>query len=458
MYNWLVPHIFFPVHERISRHRFWSQFLELKKLQWASEEQLQERALGKLKRLIIHAYEHVPYYREVFLGSGMRPHDIASLPDMERVPFTTKPDVRTNFPGRITAENLPTKRYKTGRTSGSTGFPLEFYADVGRMDTVRSSYLLLWSWAGIAPWVPGFHIVSPAHHRFESGLRSVLSRLIRRLVLGERLIAMEAHMLEPERLAEEVRNLGKGTRYFIWTPPSRAARLAREMDERGVCLPEYPSALISYSETLSAFDRDILQTAFQCPVFNYYGTQELPFLAQTCPDNPDVLHVNSERALVRVVKENGTDARPGERGRIVITDFSNYVMPLINYDIGDYAVKGDRCTCGRGFPTLERVEGRTFEAVTTPTGLSYSSGMLSDFLCLEWDAVPYVWEYQFVQTGPEDVELKIVPTRLFNKDFSTMLKHKFEELLEREVRFHIELVDRVEVEPSGKRFVVKSNL
>jgi phenylacetate-CoA ligase len=458
MHDWLAPRIIFPAHERISGHRFWSQFLELKNLQWMPEAQLEERALQKLKRLITHAYENVPYYREAFLGAGVSPDDIVSLIPMDRVPITTKADIRRNFPGNITAQNIPSKRRETKRTSGSTGLPLEFYADLGGMDAVRSSYLLLWGWAGIAPWVPGFHILSPAHHDFEPGLRSTLSRFIRRLLLGERLIPLEAHKLRPEKLAEGIRSLGKGTRYFIWAPPSRACRLARTMEEDGIDLPEYPCALISYAETLSAIDREVLQSAFRCPVFNYYGSEEVPFLAQTCPDNPQVLHVNSERALVRVVRENGTNAIPGERGRVIITDFSNYVMPLINYDMGDYAVKGDRCPCGRGFPTLERVEGRAFEAVTTPAGLSYPSGMLSDFLCLEWGAVPYVWEYQFVQTGPADVQLRIVPTRLFSSDVEKILKANFEELLQWEVRVQIELVDQVEVEPSGKRFVVKSNL
>lgn len=458
MRDWLVPRIIFPAHERFSRHSFWTQFQALKNLQWMPKAQLENRALHKLQRLITHAYEHVPYYREAFLAAGVSPDHIVSLSDMDRVPITRKADIRRNFPIKITAGNLPSERRQIRRTSGSTGMPLEFYGDLDGMDAVRSSYLLLWDWAGIAPWVPGFHILSPAHRHTEPGLRSALSRFVRRLILGDRLIPLEAHKLRPQELITGIRSLGNSTRYFIWAPPSRACRLARMMDEDRIGLPHYPCALISYAETLSAIDREVLQSAFRCPVFDYYGSQEVPFLAQTCPDNPLILHVNCERAFVRVIRENGTDARPGERGRVILTDFSNYVMPLINYDMGDYAVQGDQCPCGRGFPTLERVEGRALEAITTPSGLSFPSGMLSDFLCLEWGAVPYLWEYQFYQTGPGDVQLRIVPTRLFNSDFAKMLKENFEELLQWEVRVKIELVDQIEVEPSGKRFVVKSNL
>ena len=56
------------------------------------------------------------------------------------------------------------------------------------------------------------------------------------------------------------------------------------------------------------------------------------------PDNADMLHVNSERAVVRVVRDDGTAAAVGERGRVLLTDLANHVMPFINYDIGDRAV------------------------------------------------------------------------------------------------------------------------
>ena len=91
-------------------------------------------------------------------------------------------------------------------------------------------------------------------------------------------------------------------------------------------------------------------------------------MAQTCPDNPRVLHVNSERVVLRIVGEDGRPATPGSPGRIVVTALDNYVMPFINYEIGDTGVAGAPCPCGRGFPTLATVEGRLGDSIRTPAG------------------------------------------------------------------------------------------
>ena len=121
--------------------------------------------------------------------------------------------------------------------------------------------------------------------------------------------------------------------------------------------------MISGGETLTVLDSEAIGRAFGCPVVNHYAAWEVPHMAQTCPDNPAVLHVNSERVVLRVVGEDGRPAAPGTPGRIVVTALDNYVMPFINYEIGDTGVAGAPCPCGRGFPTLARVEGRLGEAI-----------------------------------------------------------------------------------------------
>ena len=57
----------------------------------------------------------------------------------------------------------------------------------------------------------------------------------------------------------------------------------------------------------------------------------------------------------------------GESGRVVISHLSNWVMPFLNYELGDRAALGPPCPCGRGFPTIQALEGRTSEALQTPT-------------------------------------------------------------------------------------------
>src|SRR5207249_1577555 len=158
--------------------------------------------------------------------------------------------------------------------------------------------------------------------------------------------------------------------------------------------------VISHAETLTPSSAASIERAFRCRVVNQYSTWEVPQIAQTCPDNPTLLHVNSERAVVRLVREDGTEARPGEQGRVVITDLTNFVAPFINYDIGDWAVAGPACPCGRGFPTLQSVEGKTSEQLRTPAGRLISASALSHVLLDLVPVQPYVLEFQAVQPTP----------------------------------------------------------
>jgi phenylacetate-CoA ligase len=181
-------------------------------------------------------------------------------------------------------------------------------------------------------------------------------------------------------------------------------------------------------------------------------------LAQTCPDRPEVLHVNSERAVVRIVRPDGMPAPSGEPGRVVVTDLANYVMPFINYEIGDWAVAGDPCACGRGFPTLTSLEGRVGETLRTPGGRTILPIALCRFLNIVARAHPYLWEYQAVQTAPDHVVFTVVPTARLTAAVADTLRAQLEGFLGPGMTVTVQSVDRIPVEPSGKRFLVKSRI
>ena len=71
----------------------------------------------------------------------------------------------------------------------------------------------------------------------------------------------------------------------------------------------------------------------------------------------------NDRVIIRVVREDGRPAGPGERGRVLLTDLENHVRPFINYAVGDWAVMGSPCPCRRGLPVLAAVDGRDSEVL-----------------------------------------------------------------------------------------------
>jgi phenylacetate-CoA ligase len=455
LYSWLVPHAVLPLYERLSGRTPWTEARSLRDLQWRSPEELETRSLRKLRPLLEHAAVHVPYYRELFKKAAFEPKDIRAISDLARLPVTTKADLRANFPARVVADNLPARRRVRRTTSGSSGFPFEFYEDRAAQDAT-GSYLFFQDWAGTPFSMIRLRIVHPAELRWNLSRR--MKWATRRLLTGFRVVNLSSGDISSAKLRAAIAQFSKADRYLIGTYPSHAARLGAQLIEEGTDLPLYPSVVVCGGETLTSADAQIIRNGFRCPVVNRYATWETDVIAQTCPDNSDVLHANSDRVILNILRPDGRLAEPGEEGRVVVTHLSNYVMPFINYDLGDRAVAGSPCSCGRGFPTIQSLDGRTFELIRRADGTIVSPAALCNLVTFRFPVIRYVWEFQAVQTSVEAVTLRVVPTSSFDSCFARRLQREFQAFLGPTMAATVQTVDRIEVEGSGKRLIIKSNL
>jgi phenylacetate-CoA ligase len=145
-YGWLrrkfVPHSIWD-NEYFKRHYQW-----LQETQWWSKEQLEELQLEQLQAMVQHAYENVPYYRRVFDERRLKPRDISTLNDVQKLPLLTKEDVRSNAEDLI-ARNIDPERLEYYTTGGSTGVPLGVYHDRHTTYPREQAFILRqWGWAG----------------------------------------------------------------------------------------------------------------------------------------------------------------------------------------------------------------------------------------------------------------------------------------------------------------------
>jgi len=446
-----------PLYQLLSGRRPWTEYRWRRELQWRPADELAALALARLRPLLRHAAAHVPYYRDLFGRVGFAPEDVGEVADLARLPLTGKADLRRGFPGAVIADNLPSHRRFHTETSGSTGRPFEFYADRADIDARLGSFMLFWEWAGAPPWAAVTQVVVSLRPAATVDGHSAWMERARRVVLGHRMLRVSGLEASPEELAGRLSEIPERTDYLLWGLPSSIARIAAGLLAGGADLPRPPRVIVASGESLLPTDRETMARAFRCPVVNHYSAYEMLHLAQSCPDDPALLHVDPTRAIARVVREDGREAATGESGRLVLTDLGNWVMPLVNYDIGDWARRGPRCPCGRGFPTLETVEGRLGEVIRTPGGRSISPTILGWFLTHVCQALPDIWEFQAVQTAPDALVLLVVPTPCFTAETARRLAAALEaELLGGEMRVTVERVDRIPTEASGKRLVIRS--
>src|SRR5438874_639316 len=241
----------FPIYERLSGRRPWTEYLRLRELQWQAPEALEARAFQKLQALLTHAQARVPYYRELFASAGLDPKRLQSRADLARLPTSGKADLRARFPAAVVASGLPARRRQAASTSGSTGQPFEFFADRAGADQALATFLLFREWAGADLGQTMLYVASPAHSAASMLRSSRITQLARRLLLGERLVHLSGIDLSATDFLARVGAIPPCQPYFVWGFPSYLGRLANQLDEAGAGLAVDPTVVICYAETLT---------------------------------------------------------------------------------------------------------------------------------------------------------------------------------------------------------------
>jgi phenylacetate-CoA ligase len=191
----------------------------------------------------------------------------------------------------------------------------------------------------------------------------------------------------------------------LLTHASNLHALACRSIERGCRLHRLNEAR-SFSERLAPDLRERVREAWNVPLTDMYSANEVGYIALQCPDS-GLYHVQSEDVMVEIVDAEGQPCAPGETGRVVATSLHNFAMPLIRYDLGDHAIAGGPCTCGRTLPTLERILGRTRNMLKLPGGGTAWPGFPMNTL-MRLDAIR---ELRMIQHTLEEIEVELVLAR-----------------------------------------------
>jgi len=194
----------------------------------------------------------------------------------------------------------------------------------------------------------------------------------------------------------------KGPR-ILSTYPTNLREIGRIAREAGT--PLAFDALLTYGEMLTPDARDGIVADFGRVPIDRYGSTEMGLIAATCPVSHRH-HVMSELLLLEVVDEADVPVPAGVPGRVIVTSFYGYAMPLIRYDMGDYAaMSGSPCACGRSLPLIDRIYGRRRNIFRFADGSTVWPVMESR---LVQHYVPHRY-FQVVQIALDRIEYRYVP-------------------------------------------------
>jgi phenylacetate-CoA ligase len=419
--------------------RYWQ---ELEDTQWLSQVDLERLQLARLQRLLHHAYQHVPFYRRRFEDAGLHPDHVHSLADLRRLPVLTRDDVRQHL-AELVARDVPRQGLLLNATGGSTGQPVSFYQDQTYQTYKVAAKLRYRRWYGFQRGDKVAFLWGMDRDLPDSGCRKRVSLALRR----ERWL--NSFNVSSEKMLAFAQRLASWQPKVIIGYASSLQLFASFLKENG--LDEiHPLAVESSAERLWDFQRTFVEEVFDCPVFNVYGSREFGPLAAEC-DRHTGLHAFTDLRVIEIVRNNQPVA-DGELGEVLVTNLTNFAMPLIRYQIGDLArPTSATCECGRGFPLLSEIVGRSSDIISTPDG-HYIHG---EFFTHLFYGVPGVRKFQVRQKALNDIEILIESDEELPSQFVDKLRAKITDLVGHEVRLTFRRVDNIPLTRSGKhRFTV----
>jgi len=208
-----------------------------------------------------------------------------------------------------------------------------------------------------------------------------------------------------------------------------------------------PKGIISTSMMLLPQEREIIEKVFDCNVTNRYGCEEVGLIACEC-EKHDGMHLNIDHLYIEFIKEDGSPAKAGEEGAIVVTELINHGMPLIRYKIEDVGIPTDRkCSCGRGLPLMEKVAGRVADFLIRKDGSLVAGVSLVERTLT---AIKGIEQMQIVQEALNNIVLNVVKGRDYNLESEKLLLNEFEDVFGKDVKIALKYIDKIPQERSGK--------
>ncbi|MFQ5707541.1 MAG: phenylacetate--CoA ligase family protein [bacterium] len=468
-----------PALSKSNRIYFWDFYQDMLKKDRLSFEELSRIQFRRLKQMLIHANEHVPFYRERFRQAGIDVYKINRPSDILRIPPLTKEDIMRNFPDQITANGLDRRKWMYVATSGTTKQVMGIYDFIKanlnwaaglRAHKQAGGHELGKKWLEIPPYMCS----NICGENYQNGDNHFLSK-----ELLDRIKRLDLHALNQYIFKQVHARRQKAYRRLTLPSFSKAGTNIPEASLRGYVeriqkykpyllegLPLYIYALAKFildeqisppkvgvikpiGGSITDLMKQKIKRAFRCDIYDTYGCSETGFVASDC-DLHDGLHYFMDLYYIEICRDNDL-LPPGELGKLYLTDLSNKAMPLIRYDIGDVAhYSNGNHSCVLKAERI-KVQGRLYDTLINSRGKIFASDRVFDF----FHAHEEIDNFQLIQKEEKSFDLLVVPkrNRLIDKE---KLANEFNDFYGETVACSVYLVKSIKSEPGGKFRFVKS--
>lgn len=378
------------------------------------------------RKLHTEVTDYVPFYK-----------DYKSKKSLSDFPVINKKGIA------YSQENFHSSKYDINklvpvRTSGSYGTPLTYYLTVEKKKSQLAEVIYYGRKCG--------YDVGIRHGYFRSNSTKSSLKL---WMQNESFFASKE--LSKSFLMEGLNTLKSKKIKTLIGFPSSISYLAKYCIDKGFKPSDFGvTGVITQSENLTKYHREVMYNAFNCEVHNRYSTEEFGVLGNEYELDKG-FDMNCCNYIIEVLKlDKDESVGIGEVGRVVVTDLHSNAMPLIRYETGDLAVLGSFLDKSKGWVNkLAKLSGRSIQILYSTNGTPlyplYLDSIMESYECFA--------QHQLIQNDEKDYELKLVANNLYNSEVFDMkgFKDIFYNWLGFDAQFDISFVDDIEKLPSGKR-------
>lgn len=373
--------------------------------QWWPEAELRRHQFRQLRELVAHAWRTVPFYRDRLDAAGIKPHAELAPELWQGLPVLSRRELQAAGPA-LASNQVPPEHGKSVElsSSGSTGMPVTvlWTTQMSRMWGVQTLRNHLWHGRDLGAKFATIRRLKSEKGRSAGGVSSRRwGNWANGLVDTGPIVALDIGA-DAARQIDWLR--AQQAAYFLTYPSNLATLLALPGGRRN--RPDSLRQVQTMAEILPPELRQVCADVWGVPVIDMYTAQETGYVALQCPDHPHY-HVQSESIMVEILDDSGRACAPGDVGRVVVTPLHGFAMPLLRYELGDYAEVGEPCPCGRGLPVLRRIVGRVRNTLIGPNGARYWPA----FGSRTFTRLAPIVQHQFVQKSLDVLEARLVTTR-----------------------------------------------
>lgn len=438
-YNYLSENIILPFADLITRQSVSNHIKFLLKSQYWSREQLDDYQNMRLRLLIRHAYNSVPYYNDLFNKLNLSIDDIQSKSDLVKLPILTKSIIKQEGLKRFESVTIKEKNKVKESSSGSTGEPLVYL-------TTKEAYSFNIA-CEIRGWYWGGYRLGDRYIKLSQNPRKKLIKILQDKISNNKYIA--SNPLIDENFSLILNKINKFRPVVIRSYPDPFVFLANYNKKNNI-LVHKPQLIVTTGNTLLHNDRLLIEEEFNCKIFDTYNCEGNPNVFE-CPTHSGY-HSSEEYGISEVIDNSGKIISNGV-GKLISTDLWNYAHPFIRYDTQDLIeLDNSKCQCNRRHLRIKKIMGRENDIIETPKNKFIVHNFTIFFSRQDLPTFGKIEKFQVRKKNKYVLFILVV-----NKSYNASIERFIIDYWEKEmgITVQIKLLDDIPLTQSGKhKFII----